>query len=413
MAFDAALAIRIGSGGMFALLGLVVLAVGWKRPGPMALGGFLALFGFGAMWNNLWADYGPVWASVDVPVSILEGIFAVAVGVLVPRPSRPLGWRPLLLGLAVGIASLVGLAVIGEQGGLVAAYGIQGTPPGIVPWVFLDNVVFTVGSITMVATASVRAALDPPTDRSGWVRSAAVALFFGAYMMWLAPTWLIAPRSLWSLAFVLVLVAGTCIPWLVAAARGRSRFALAVALIWPALAFLSMMYRLVPDNGLEVANDRFGVFGLMRIGGWLVLVYAILTADLLGVPLPRVAVKRGTVAAGALAVLFIVAQLAQNFFSAKYGLYLGGIIAGTFLFAANPIQRRIEGLGHAAAGKAKADAGIPERAAIAYKAALRAAMRDGKLTRREEGHLAEVAVALGLDPMQVLRLREEVEGGRP
>src|SRR5204863_2694547 len=52
--------------------------------------------------------------------------------------------------------------------------------------------------------------------------------------------------------------------------------------------------------------------------------------------------KRLVAAPVALALVFIVAQVAQNFFSAKYGLYLGGVVAGTFLFAASPLQRAME-----------------------------------------------------------------------
>ncbi len=46
----------------------------------------------------------------------------------------------------------------------------------------------------------------------------------------------------------------------------------------------------------------------------------------------------------------------------------------------------------------KSNAAAPGSAVAGYKAALRAAMRDGTLTRREERHLAEVAMAWASAP---------------
>lgn len=151
--------------------------------------------------------------------------------------------------------------------------------------------------------------------------------------------------------------------------------------------------------------EALGPYGILRTVGAVLLVLAVVKYELLGVPLPRIVVRRGALAGGALAVLFVVAQVAQNFFSAKYGLLMGGILAGGFVFAASPIQRAIERF----SDQQKPTAAASSSASAGYKAALRAAMRDGTLTRREERHLAEVAMALGISPVRALDLRDEVE----
>ena len=171
------------------------------------------------------------------------------------------------------------------------------------------------------------------------------------------------------------------------------------------LAFAAIVITGLAGCLLPVLPDRaeaIGPFGILRSIGAVLLVLAVLKHDVLGVPLPRLVVRRGFLTGGALAVLFIVAQVAQNFFSARYGLLLGGILAGAFVFAASPVQRAIERQG------APQKPVAPSRSARGYKAALRAAMRDGNLSHREERHLAEVATALGITPVQALDLQDEV-----
>jgi hypothetical protein len=153
-----------------------------------------------------------------------------------------------------------------------------------------------------------------------------------------------------------------------------------------------------------VGTDPTGMRGIARTAGWLILVYAILHQDVLGLGLKPRTVNRGAIAAAALAALFIVAQVMQNFLSAQYGLLTGGVIAGTVLFAANPVQRAIE----------RATEGSPARPGRmatqeeAYKAAVRLALRGG-ITRAEEVELARIADAHGIAGVRALELREEVE----
>jgi hypothetical protein len=158
---------------------------------------------------------------------------------------------------------------------------------------------------------------------------------------------------------------------------------------------------------------NYGSNGIARTLGAVLLIIAVAKHDLLGVPLPGIVVRRSVLAGTALATLFIVAQIAQNFLAAEYGLIMGGIVAGAFLFAATPIQRALEGRGAAR----RLDVGEPPRDASrredAYLDACRLAMRDKRLTRAEEARLHRLADELGLAPSRAheLLVQAEAEAG--
>ena len=151
-----------------------------------------------------------------------------------------------------------------------------------------------------------------------------------------------------------------------------------------------------------------GDVGIVRCLAAILVAVAVVRHDLLGVPLAAPKVRRGAVATGALALLFIVAQVAQNFFSAQYGLLTGGVVAGAFLFAANPIQKRIERAGE---GKShtRPTAAAPQ-AEAAFRNAVALAYKDRRFTHKEELALADLAEQLGLGARRATEIRHEIEG---
>ncbi|MHB8603861.1 MAG: hypothetical protein ACYDCK_01295 [Thermoplasmatota archaeon] len=165
----------------------------------------------------------------------------------------------------------------------------------------------------------------------------------------------------------------------------------------------------IPRLGLDPAHD-YGANGVVRTVAASILSLAIFRYDLLGVRLPSLAARRGMLATAALAVLFIVAQVAQNFLASQYGLILGGVVAGAFLFAAHPLQRALEhGFGRAAR-EPRGAALMGSAAREQYKTALRLALHDGAITRAEERYLAKLAQQLGVGAHDALELRDAVEG---
>jgi hypothetical protein len=117
-----------------------------------------------------------------------------------------------------------------------------------------------------------------------------------------------------------------------------------------------------------------------------------------------------------LAVFFVVSQLIQNYTSSTLGVAGGAVAAGLMLFALTPIQKMAERLANAAMpGVSDTPAYREERKKDVYKSALRLALVDRTVTRREEKTLAELAEELGIGAGLALSLREDIEReiGRP
>lgn len=167
-------------------------------------------------------------------------------------------------------------------------------------------------------------------------------------------------------------------------------------------AFGSMV--LVALTGLAgVDVETHGVSGVLLLLADLAALSGILRFGLLGrdVRGPR-RLGNGTLASLALAGLFITAQVAQNFLGAKYGVYLGGVVAGVVVFAASPIQRAVERTVE------RSRTGGATAAARRYRRQVELAWADGKVGAKERLMLAEARDALGLDAGAALAIEDEV-----
>lgn len=155
-------------------------------------------------------------------------------------------------------------------------------------------------------------------------------------------------------------------------------------------------------------GDSVGVSGIARLLAFAMVGYALLRFDPYGEHAPASRSRRVVIAPFALALLFIVAQITQNFFAAAYGLIMGGIVAGAFLFAASPIQRAMERVGDRGRGPTDVARG-PAAAEESYLLALRLAFRDRVLSREEERGLVVLAHDLGIAPRRAHELQDQVE----
>ena len=358
------------------------------------------------MTNNLFRDTTGFVILTKGILLPLVGLSGVLLGSVMPRPIDARGRWAVAGGILLGAAILAALFVQGP-GALDPIFGLSGSQGATLGYLRVGVAFATLGICVPVITLSLRAALGPPTDHAGWVRLAVLTASPGLWVVWQIGNLSFHPTNPWSLLMTLLLLAGIVVPWLVAGARTASRFATRIALGWAALGLLAYLYLLLPANDGPHFFDVLGVNGILRVIGWSLLVYAILRADLLGVPLPHFVVRRGAVAGTALATLFIVAQIAQNFLSAEYGLLTGGIVAGAFLFAASPFQRAMERLGE----------GRPARSSTsgvgsnddAYRAAMRLAFRDRRLSQEEELSLADLAERLGIGARRATEIRHQIE----
>jgi hypothetical protein len=398
--------INAGGGLLFLLVGIAVLAVARQTSLGLRLGAFATTFGLAyAAANLVGNDVDPVVAAVALLVPAFAA--AVCLGFLIvevargltPPAKRKVALLATAVGLAATVAAVVFVALVVEDPGLLASDG---------NFALSLLLIWLIEPFLLVLLA---AAAQAPTSESSLRRykgrlllGLAAGLFAANIVMTTAAS--NAPDQDWTglaieSAGVLLGVLVACTAWIVLQGRppGAETFARRAFVAIVVVGVAGCLQRVFP------VIEAIGVFGIIRTVGAVLLVLAVVKHDVLGVPLPRLVVRRGVLAGSALAVLFVVAQVAQNFFSARYGLLMGGVLAGGFVFAASPIQRAIERY----SDRPKPDAAISGSSAAGYKAALRAAMRDGTLTRREERHLAEVAMALGISAVQALDLRDEVE----
>jgi uncharacterized membrane protein YebE (DUF533 family) len=138
--------------------------------------------------------------------------------------------------------------------------------------------------------------------------------------------------------------------------------------------------------------------GLARILGVLILGYAILRQQLLGIELKlKWTLRRGALAAIILAAFFVVSQLVQTFVGGFVPGLAGAAVAGLLLFAITPLQRFADRLADKAMpGVADTKEYRTVRKREVYRAAVESAMEDGVITAKERGVLATLADQLGL-----------------
>lgn len=153
-----------------------------------------------------------------------------------------------------------------------------------------------------------------------------------------------------------------------------------------------------------------GSHGVARTVGFLILTYAILRYELLGLTVKvRFAVKHSTLAAIFIAVFFVATEAAQQFLGEETeNAYLGIAAAGLLVFAIAPLQRLSERLAQKAVpevdGTPPADAGP----AALYRRQASLAWMDGAITRREGLMLKDLRESLGRDAEEARRIDEEM-----
>lgn len=418
MPVDAAIAIRAGSGLLLVLLGAAALfpARGDARATMLAL--LPLAFGSAFVASNaaLAFDLGvaALWA---LGIATTFGAFVLVL--LLLRYPRPLSRRdaaPLAAALALALVAAVPSLLSGSHRFYLALGGAEEFPAFAVAATTLASFLRSLLGYAVVLGLVFRVATWRDATRRELTHVAAVVLLVGAYLTFAYPA--SGGGSTAGIVGSLALVGGAASGWLVIAARHGARFAIAVALAFSAMGLAGALYFAAGAQTGGIAVDPLGLYGVVRILGWIAFVYAILRLDLLGVPLPRLAVRRGTVAATALASFFIVAQLAEATLNARFGLLTGSVVAGAMLFAASPIQRAAERIltGEPSARQGPAGprepSGFPAptaNAEAAYRKAVHLALVGGPLTAQKEVALAEVADELGLRASDATRLRHEVE----
>jgi hypothetical protein len=142
--------------------------------------------------------------------------------------------------------------------------------------------------------------------------------------------------------------------------------------------------------------------------------YGILHAQLFDIDIKiKLGVRRGTIAAIFVAVFLVVAELAQNFLSTRYGWAFGGVAAGLLLLALRPVQRVAERVADTAMPHVKPTSDyLVFRKMQVYRAALEGAAEDGVITEKERAILARLRAELAIEAEDAALLEAEVVGSR-
>lgn len=392
------------------------------RTRPMTM---LAVFAIATgMWllpENLtrwtgWERYA-IWEPYRAVVWTVGGLafLGLAHSILQPRDDR----TRRLWHLAVGVAVLLPLAFVAT----LPAVPWASVASELETWQLLSALVANVANLFYytaflgLGLVLARRYIHPPGDRAEPARTQAV-LVSAALVMWPAmaagwflenladPSFSLLPWQVkWGGLFGgFLLLAGL---WLVNA-RGvpdRSAEGRNIALLTLAMLLLGLVQGVFIDSHFGASDGP--VWGVVRLGTLLVLGYAILRHEVLGIEAKfRFGISKTTVAGVFVTVFFIVSEGAQVLFAGVVGSQLLGIIAaGALLFALSPIQKMADRIAEEVVPGG--ETGRTDAEEI-YRRQIEMALADGEITAAEERLLAERAEDLGISHTRELEIREAV-----
>ncbi len=322
--------------------------------------------------------------------SILVIVFSAAFAI---QNLWPISRRKTIL-VVLGLAVLLAMgAWFTSQGGIAPHKGTARTEGTHYVFMF----VLLGYAATMVAVASLALHWKHAPEKSNGLPLLAAGLA-------LVPLATLSSAAVYSPGEgLLAAFAVACIlPWLPLARSGVGSIGRNVAL---GLLFWAVLWETYVPFWRPLLSLQ-GALGVIQVVAALAMARSLLQARVFGIDPPAFAQRRGTLTAVALAALFVVAQVAQNFLQAEYGLLLGGLIAGIVLFAVNPLQKAIERRSQPANRLSRAEA------ESSYRKAVNLALRDRSVTREEEGHLHELARDLGIDGARAHAIIVDAERNR-
>lgn len=386
--------IRAGSGLVYIAVGLLVVARSRSRA-AWALSSFCALWGLGfVVINPLLADPALIPYGLGIEGVLFLGATAALIVLHLQAP-----WRAQLSrrqeAVAIALAVTLTLALEATTAApsylAVAQYGKYAWPLPAQTLNLAANVVVGAGSLVALS-AAFATRRDSPIARGRALLAVGTLGYFAAAYNPVAidnfPLGVIRLLPLYALLLAVV-VAWTpksrVAPW---SLLGLALTGGLVTTFWPNFA---------------------GAIGIARMFCALGLAYAVLRGDLLETGTSGLRLRGGVLATTALASLFIVAQVAQNFLAAQYGLLMGGVVAGTLVFAANPIQRAMEQQGSGPLRRTARKDRDAENERV-YQLTLSKYLADGVLSPEEELALAHLVDQLGLTARRALELRQEAAG---
>lgn len=418
MALDITLpiAVRMAGPALFVLLAGAMVALAGAERSRAFLGVFFGGLGLSLVGANLGLAGGgaPAFYLAAAGGALCAMGFASWL-IALPRETRP-GTASL-----VALAAFVAIDIVLEIRAILAL--VRGNavfsdlPADVVPsFVFYGHFASLYQAVILAAPVALafHAARASPSERRTTAGLAAGLLVFSGFgagsdiLSGMNIGVFIEPR------LALASILASAIAWLWVGERCATRAGRNVALAALAATLIGMLRH--ASSGYDNALDPLGASGIARLVGWAIVTVTVVRAGWLDTAL--LSRHRTGLAAAALAALFIVAQVAQQFLSAQYGLLMGGVVAGALLFVANPVQRAMERITDArrppeppsrVPTQSSGPSPATDRRVELYRRAVRFAIRDGRITPDEELHLFEVAQELGLGAGEAMRIRQDVE----
>lgn len=416
--------------GVLALFGVWVLTLRPRSRTSTFLGLFAVIHGFRFVVSNLWdvSDllryYGErgiddPW-QVNLPELLMEAasaaaLFGLAHAILLPegREGRT-AWRVM-----VGVVPVLSILTLMLYAGRIEVVLLPvGWPLRWASLIAAFAFYYAFASIPLIFAWLYRRAV-----RAGGAGARQDITLSVAFVLWPA---LIGAFGLFSVfgrndiewinLGVLVLVMPTGLLWLanIRLDQGLAKACRNAALLTFALILFGAIDMVFLWDVFGYSGSRGPFFGLARLATVVVLAYAILHNQVLGMDVKfRFAISKGTVAAIILAIVFVASEGAQALFGADKQ-WLGLVAGGFVVFAIAPLQRAADRLAEKAvpsAAPAMPAAAVASSDGI-FLNALRVALRDKALTRDEELHLHRLAAQLGIDAGRAHELLIQAERER-
>jgi predicted Ser/Thr protein kinase len=372
-------------GALIAGLGLWVLTLRPRSRASLSLGVFCVLFGTPFLLQNLIVDEAPLPTGTLVHVVgllfLLAGVGMLALAASVPR--RLEARQALMLGVLAGALVLMGVWA-------AVPWFLAGSPLTFLPG---GGALLLIAS--MVAVVLLLALRFAPETAAEERRQSSLAA--GALAVWPGYTigsWLARDQGLLVFfLFTIGLLWAAGVLWLRNTTRGPgSRAARNVALLCFGLP-------LVGIAGAAASEGGVGGYGAMRLLTVLLLAYAILRHQLLGIDLKlKWTIKQSTVTAAFVGVFLVASEGAKQVLSDALGPYVGIAAAGVLLVGLAPVQRFAERVANKALpGVEATPAYLEARKAEVYRVSLDQVLReDGSVRPHDADLLASLRSEFGV-----------------
>ena len=293
-------------------------------------------------------------------------------------------------------------------------------------WLKAEEIVHTLGDCAMLALyppflgVALRTPLTQPfTNRKvriGLILAAAT-LFFAVFLTPLE----YGATSLYLLLTLLFLyaLAASIHAWLISDGGARSRaraFTMAFGLrdvCW-SYAYGGAILMIWSGQYAVVDTDASGApYVIYALGSLLavpLIAYGILRTQLFDIDLRiRWTIKQSTIAAAFVAIMFLVSEAAENFFSAEIGGFAGLLAAALVVFFLAPLQSFAERVANATMPNTQE---TPEYIAFrkmqVYEAALTEARQEGGISKKERALLIRLRDSLGISESDAAAIEREL-----